>query len=869
MRRRTYNPAQLSAEELKSSFVARGESLDELLALLREQAPGRPCQHVLLVGPRGMGKTTLGLRFLQAVREAPDLAAAWQPVPFDEESYEVTDLGEFWLTALRHLSRATGEERWVNRADELARAERDPARRESYALASLLDFCEGHGQRIILFVENLDLIFAQIGDEREIHALRAALIGHPELLLVGSANAVFDALRDQDAPFYEFFLHIKLSGLGPDACRAVFARFLEPDSSRSVADALATERGRIETIRTLTGGNPRLLTLAAEILMDSPLGSAFEDLERLIDEQTPYFKAMIEALPVQARKVFHFLAGEWTPQRARDIAAGVNLAVSHTSSQLRQLAAKGYVREARVEGEARARYEVADRFYNMYYLLRFSRPGRERLDRFVSFLRELYGEGGMRVLYATTLRSMQDQTLPETELADWIGVFARHVAGDPHYGEQDAWFEGAIRTSVESLGAQAPVLDELDQRAPEAAAEVYLDISRQLVDAERFEDAEAILLRVAERASNSRCETLLLVGLVRQFSGKSDAALATFEKVVASAPRTEEFGRMVIVSALMLIAELRLQRHEHDAVLRAAHEACDLERETNNDVLRSMVARQLGSLGEGLCDAGLREEGVGLWLRVRQFVASASDAKLRLHTARALCAAGGALTTAGEHERSCRALHEVDALVAAQDGPELREVRIRALGLEGTSQWQLAQYTDAIGTWKRAYEYVLAEDNVEIRELAAACLSMVSVGMVKQRLNDEALSDACEWSKVAVGLAPRNAMALSALARALAFSGTWEESIKVIGRALAHLEESQELVEAQPMLLLIAATGHAQQVYDFMAGTRLENDLEVLWHALELELGKPARALPAEIRDAVAHVRRILNRTDPPPKAAR
>ena len=96
---RLYNPTQLDPEELKASFIARQETLSEMLRLLSEQEPGRLCQHMLLVGARGMGKTTLGLRFLQAVSEAPDLSEAWQPVAFHEESYQITDMADFWLTS--------------------------------------------------------------------------------------------------------------------------------------------------------------------------------------------------------------------------------------------------------------------------------------------------------------------------------------------------------------------------------------------------------------------------------------------------------------------------------------------------------------------------------------------------------------------------------------------------------------------------------------------------------------------------------------------------------------------------------------------------------------------------------------------------
>ena len=103
IRRRIYNPAHLTPDELKESFVSRDDTLAELLRVIREQTPGRPCQHMMLIGPRGMGKTTFGLRFLYAIKEDNELRKRWQPVAFHEESYGV---------ALRALSRGELHDSW-------------------------------------------------------------------------------------------------------------------------------------------------------------------------------------------------------------------------------------------------------------------------------------------------------------------------------------------------------------------------------------------------------------------------------------------------------------------------------------------------------------------------------------------------------------------------------------------------------------------------------------------------------------------------------------------------------------------------------------------------------------------------------------
>ena len=444
-RRRLYNPAHLTPEELKVSCIARQDILERMLEALNDQERDRPCQHMMLVGPRGMGKTTLGLRFLYAVAESPCLAADWQPVPFHEESYGIGDLADFWLAALCHLARATADPRWSRRADALLRDERDPRRQAAYARAALSDFHRESGKRPILFVENLDAVFGQFRDEREIHGLRASLIERPDLLLIGSANAFFGGISGHDQPLYEFFRVFVLEGLTMEETRRMVATFPDgPDNRRERPALLAREHGRLETIRRLTGGNPRLMVLTCQMLVESPLGEAFEVLERLIDAQTPYFKARVEELPAQARRVFHGLAEGWTPMLAREVARTAKLDSSHASAQLRLLAARGYVRDVRHPHERKTRYEVVDRFFNIYVLLRFSRDGRERLGRLVAFLQDLFGREAIQTMYPTALAAQKSRRVSAEEATDRLSVLTGHAATDDHFELRETWRQGGI-----------------------------------------------------------------------------------------------------------------------------------------------------------------------------------------------------------------------------------------------------------------------------------------------------------------------------------------------------------------------------------------------------------------------------------------
>ena len=447
-----------------------------------------------------MGKTTLGLRLLQEIRERPDLASIWQPVPFPEESYGITDLANFWIAAMRHLSCATGDKRWDAKADALGQGETNSQRQAEYALGELLDCCQDIGKRLILFVENLDLVLDQLRDEREVHALRAALIAHPEIMVVGSANAVFDAIRCHDQAFYEFFRLIFLPGLSQEECRRLLEALVAADGTTHSTRNIDQERGRLETIRHLTGGNPRLLVLACRLLIESPLGSAFEDLERLIDEQTPYFKANIEALPIQARGVFHCLAAAWMPMLTKEVAAAAKLSSSHASAQLRQLKEKGYVREIHLRDEKRARYEVADRFYNIYYVLRFSRPGRERLARLVGFLHDLFGATAMpRLDPAISVGG------PETRQAEAFSAKDRAMGAEKQ--DPDGAFGGITRNLLMMLAAghaaearQLMANANLTERLESLwhAARVELGETIEPLPAEVFEAVKEVRRQIAE-----------------------------------------------------------------------------------------------------------------------------------------------------------------------------------------------------------------------------------------------------------------------------------------------------------------------------------------------------------------------------------
>ena len=97
-----YNPGFLSDDELMESFCVRTSEFESIVETLNE-SNGNSNPHMIVIGPRGMGKTHLLLRVAAEMRRNPELKELF-PVVFAEESYEVGTCGEFWLECLNRLA---------------------------------------------------------------------------------------------------------------------------------------------------------------------------------------------------------------------------------------------------------------------------------------------------------------------------------------------------------------------------------------------------------------------------------------------------------------------------------------------------------------------------------------------------------------------------------------------------------------------------------------------------------------------------------------------------------------------------------------------------------------------------------------------
>ena len=104
MRHFLNNPRWQRPEELERLFVARRETFARLYEEIAAQSKEAVPRHLLIVGQRGMGKTTMLMRLaleLQTKRQE------FLPLTFWEEQHvEVDRLSVFWLNCLDSMADA-------------------------------------------------------------------------------------------------------------------------------------------------------------------------------------------------------------------------------------------------------------------------------------------------------------------------------------------------------------------------------------------------------------------------------------------------------------------------------------------------------------------------------------------------------------------------------------------------------------------------------------------------------------------------------------------------------------------------------------------------------------------------------------------
>jgi tetratricopeptide (TPR) repeat protein len=351
-----FSPQWTDPKYLEDILVQRGDLLAESVAVVRDCVLTDQRHHLLFIGPRGAGKTHLVTliqhRLSQDAALKDRMRLAWL-----NEDETATSFLRLLIAIYRSLSERYPEEFSADTISKLAG--KDPGAAVEQLTSDLLR--DLHGRIIVCLMENLDSLFRSLSVAEQ-RNWRAFLQNHPVIVTVGTAQALFDGIADQDEPFYGFFDTRHLKPLSADEARDLLERVAVLHGRMDLADFLRTPTGRarVDAIRALAGGNPRLYLIFSDWLVNA---AALDDLvrpfEEMVDRQlTSYYQERLRWLSPQQREIVQFLCRASSPVSVKHIADGLFTSTNSITGQLRQLRDFRYVDSHPLGREAL--YELAE-----------------------------------------------------------------------------------------------------------------------------------------------------------------------------------------------------------------------------------------------------------------------------------------------------------------------------------------------------------------------------------------------------------------------------------------------------------------------------------------------------------------------------
>jgi len=452
-----FNPPQKDPQTLKAEFVVRTKIFESLFADIQEDRMQKPPQHYMILGQRGMGKTTILLRLKYAIEDDKILNKWLLPIMFNEEQYSMPDLASFF----EHIAKLLAEDHSVySTLLDTMRVHEYEDEYEQKAYEILVEKLKGNNQKIIVFHDNFGQFLEKIG-KISTHRLRNILMNSSEIRLVGASATLLEHTFNYKEPFFDFFYQIRLKGMTANETIILFEKLAENEGkTEAFNEILKTERPRIEVIRKLSGGVIRTMVMLFDVFIDSEKQDSFKDLEAILDRVTPLYKHRMDDLKPQQQLIVDAVAKAWDAVTVSEIAEIARadrqgLKTNQISAQLKQLVDNHIIEiEPRTTGRTNL-YRVQERFFNIWYLMRYStRQDKQRVVWLVKFLEGWCDTNDLKQLFDRFDNNLENGTYELSTVFDRALAYSM-VDNDEVLVEKNILLDSAINYLTNKNFAQS------------------------------------------------------------------------------------------------------------------------------------------------------------------------------------------------------------------------------------------------------------------------------------------------------------------------------------------------------------------------------------------------------------------------------
>ncbi|MCJ7688329.1 MAG: helix-turn-helix domain-containing protein [Clostridiaceae bacterium] len=376
-----YNPNNLTEEELVDRFVVRVKEFQKIYKDIKNSDMKYPEQHYIIEAERGYGKTTLLKRLYFEIKKDSELNERLIPVILPEEQYNIRKLFKLWEVTAQQLEMESDE--FIGLYNEMVKY----SKKEDYE-----DICfkilekklKEKNIKLILLIDNTFDILKKFKIYEQ-QKLREILLTSAEIRIIGASSEFLEFTFDYNKPFYDFFKEIKLKGLSAEETLDFFKKLGQISNIKNINEVLKSNNGKIEALRRLTGGAPRVMLLLFNAFIGNS-GAAFKELEILIDRVTPIYKHTMDSLSPVQQEIVDVIALSWDAITTKEIADKIRMQSKEVSAHLNQLEKSGIIYKMPVN-KKNYMYQIKERFFNIWYLMRFGgKKEKQKVQWLVAFL---------------------------------------------------------------------------------------------------------------------------------------------------------------------------------------------------------------------------------------------------------------------------------------------------------------------------------------------------------------------------------------------------------------------------------------------------------------------------------------------------
>ena len=343
-----YSPGNMDRESLEALFVGRDDVMQDVLSRVMKSTRSTHKHYVLLVGPRGSGKTHLLALAYHLLMDRIDSAKARDKVAvalLNEEEWGVASFLDLVVRILNALAEQAPELN-ADIDDIYDRFSKDPASAEAFAVERLRQHTRG--KTLLLLCENLMDLFDGLGEKGQ-QRWRATIQEDGNWAIVASTPSLFAGVALQDNPFYGFFTIRALEKIDFNTGLDLLAKKAVHEGKTELADFLRQPlgRARVRAIHHLAAGNYRAYVVLFDFLDKESLDDLVRPFMEMVDDLTPYYQDRTRQLPPAQRKIVEFLCRHGVPATIKEISTPCLMSHQTAAKQIGELANAGFVTRTR------------------------------------------------------------------------------------------------------------------------------------------------------------------------------------------------------------------------------------------------------------------------------------------------------------------------------------------------------------------------------------------------------------------------------------------------------------------------------------------------------------------------------------------